>query len=162
MKLYELTDQYNTFLERIDDFDEETFKDTLEGLQGDISVKAENMAKMVKCIEADITAFKIEADRLTARKTTLENRKNSIKKYLQDQLTLVNMKKVKAGLFTVSIQKNPAHAKIVDEDLFKVDVKEYLKYPAPTIDKTRLLKDLKAGLDVKGAYLEQTESIRIR
>lgn len=59
MKLYELTNDYQQLLAMLDeenDFPPEAIADTLESISAEIEDKADNIACMLKSIDADITA----------------------------------------------------------------------------------------------------------
>ena len=158
MKLYELAASYNRLLEMAEEMDPEALADTLESLEDSIEQKAENTAKVIKSIEADVSAIDEEIKRLQGMKSARKNNIDRLKVYLKDQLELVGMDKVKGKLFTVSVQNNPA--KLVVKDVSKL--KGYLVEQEPKVDSTRLKKDLKAGLEVEGAKLVQERSLRIR
>jgi len=156
MKLYELTSRYNEILER-DDLDEETLKNALDDTSDEIGDKAENMAKLIRSVEAEIEAFKSEKDRLQARINTLTNKKCSLKGYLEVQMKISNINKIKGTLFTISLQNNPPCVKINGT----IPDKYYVEQPS-LLAKAQLLKDLKQGIKVENATLEQTKSLRIR
>ena len=158
MKLYELADRYNRLLEMAEEMDPEALADTLESLEDSIEEKVENTAKVIKSIEADISAIDEEIKRLQAMKSARKNNIDRLKVYLKEQLELVGMDKVKGKLFTVSVQNNPA--KLVVKDVSKLQ--GYLVEQEPKVDSTRLKKDLKAGLEVDGVELVQERSLRIR
>lgn len=60
MKLYELTENYNRVLDLANDpdVDPQVIEDTLGAIEGAIEGKAENIAKLIKCIDADVNALK--------------------------------------------------------------------------------------------------------
>jgi len=159
-KLYELTEQYNKLWNMVnDEADMEVLQDTMEGLEGEIADKAESIAKLMKSIEADEQGIKGEEERLYARRKALENRRASIKEYLQQQLIEAGIDKVKGTMFTVSIQNNPPSVSIAESAKLP---KKYLISQEPKIDKKALLDDLKAGTKIKGCQIQQTKGVRIR
>ena len=160
MTLYELTDEVYRLLEFAEDpdCDEEVFKDTLEALQGDIEVKADAYAKVIRQIEADKKAVEAEIDRLEARKTTFANRIQTMKTSLQNAFTALDVQKMKTDLFTIYIQKN-APSVIIDDPEGVPD--EYFKVKKE-LSKTSIKEAIEAGEDIGFAHLEQSESIRIR
>ena len=64
MKLYELAQNYAQLLEMAEEMESDALVDTLEALQGEIEEKAENIAKLVKNLEADAKIIKEEEQRL--------------------------------------------------------------------------------------------------
>ena len=106
-----------------------------------------------------IYGFKSEEKRLSERRKTLENRKESIKEYLYTEMNKINQKKVDLGLFKLNIQNNPASVNILDEKLID---KKYLIEQEPKIDKKAILNDLKNNIEVTGCKIHQGESLRIK
>ena len=160
MKLFELTGQYQQLLSMIDDeCDMQAIQDTLEGIEGMITDKAESIAKLMKSIEADEQAIKAEEDRLKARREALANRRLSIKEYLQNQLIEAGIDKLKGTMFTVSIQNNPPSVQITEGATVP---DKYLVPQEAKVDKRALLDDLKAGAVYEGIGMVQTKGVRIR
>lgn len=161
--LYELTGDYLKLLELGEDpeTDPEVFKDTLEGLDGEIETKAEGYAKVIKQLEADAKMLDDEAKRLTARKKAAENNIACMKKSLENAMRACNKIKFKTELFSFGIQKNPPSVKFDDEHLELIPI-EYLIPQDPKVDKKRILEDLKSGAKFDWATMEQGESLRIR
>lgn len=159
MKLYELTNQYLELEQKLQDegIDIVCIQDTLESIEGEIEDKVDGIAKMIRNIEGDINAFKAEEERMYQRRTTLINRKESIKNYLASQMELLNREKVKTPLFTASFRTSKA-VDIVD--MTKIGT-QYLTI-STTINKSAISEDLKAGIKVEGAELKENKSLQIR
>ena len=62
MRLYELTEQYQILQDMAYDpeVDEQTLRDTMEGLWGEIEEKADGYAEIITGMKADIEALKEE------------------------------------------------------------------------------------------------------
>lgn len=83
-KLYEITERYQNLELLLDNADENVKQVLLDGLneiKEEFNEKALNLVKYIKNIESDIDGFKAEEKRLSERRKTLENRKESIKEY---------------------------------------------------------------------------------
>ena len=160
MTLYELTDEVYRLYEFAEDpeCDEEVFKDTLEALQGDIEVKSDGYAKVIRQLEADQKAIEAEVERLETRKNTIKNRIKTMKESLQNAFTALDIQKMKTDLFTFYIQKN-APSVIIDDPEGVPD--EFFKVKKE-LSKTSIKEAIEAGEDIRFAHLEQSESIRIR
>ena len=158
-KLYELTERYMQLIDLSEQLDPETFKDTLDAIQDSLEDKVENTAKVVKSLEADVTAIKEEEKRLKERRQVLETKIDSIKNYLKEQLELAGIDKVKRPTITVSIQKNPPSVKVIDEKLIP---SSFMIAKAPELDKKAVLEKLKDGEEVPGVELFQGRSLRIK
>lgn len=160
-KLYELTGMYNQLWDLVEDeeMDLVQLEEALKSVEEDINAKAENLAKIIKQIDGDVTTIKAEIDRLAAKKKALENKKDGIKTYLTEQLDIAGMDKVKTPLFTVAMQNNPPSVNVLDEALIP---KQYFIPQDPVLDKKGILAALKEGQEVPGAELKQGRSLRIR
>jgi uncharacterized protein YlxW (UPF0749 family) len=158
MKLYELTTNYLSLMEMAEEMDTDTLKDTLESIEEEINDKAENIAKLIKNLNADVDALKIEEKRLADRRKSLENKVTHLKEYLQNQLEVAGLDKVKRPTLTISIQNNPPSVKVLDEKLLS----DYMIPVEPKLDKKAILTALKEGMEVSGAELQQTRGVRIR
>jgi len=160
MQLYKLTKNYNNLLELLEDetIPQDILDQSLNDVKGEIEDKAENIAKIVKTLDAEAKALKEEEKRLSDRRRSLENRSKGLKEYLQISLEAVNLKQVKTKLFTVAIQKNAPSVNIVDKkkipENYFVTTKEVLK--------NLIKQDLKDGKVIDGVELKQSESLRIR
>lgn len=164
MTIYELTDEYRQLLAwaEEEELDEQTLADTLEGLEGEIEVKADGYAKIITQLNADASGVKAEIDRLTLHLRSLEGNAKRMKNVLQYAMTAINKKKFKTQLFSFGIQKNPPKL-VIDKDSTDHAPADYIIIQAPIWNKEKLKEDLKAGKDVDGiAHLEQGESLRIR
>lgn len=161
--LYELEADYMKLLEMAEDpeIDPEVLNDTLEGIEGEIEIKAENYAKVIKELEGQVAVIEAEAKRLSAKKTAIENNISTIKQRLEDAMKTTGKVKFKTELFSFNIQKNPPSVKI-NEDMMKDIPLEYLVFPEPKVDKKKVLSEIKEGKEFEWAEMTQGESLRIR
>jgi len=159
MKLYELAQNYAQLLEMADDMESDALVDTLEALQGEIEEKAENIAKLVKNLEADAKIIKEEEQRLAERRRAIEAKVERLKTYLQQQLEVAGLQKVKRPTITVAIQNNPPSVEIADEKLIP---SEFMIPQPAKIDKKAILERLKNGEEIPGCSIKQTKGVRIR
>lgn len=162
--LYELTSMYQALLDVASDpdIDEQAFRDTLEGLDGEIEIKADGYAKVMKTLSADVEALDGEIERMTGRKKTLENRIDSMKRSLKEAMIATGKKKFKTALFSFAVQKNKASV-VMDEAYIENIPDRFLIQQEPKINRTAIKEAIEAGEDLEGlAHLEQSESLRIR
>lgn len=157
MNLYELSLAFQEVQNM--DLDPEVMKDTLDSIEDAIENKAENIAKLIRNLESDVSAYKEEEDRLKTKRQSTENKVKWLKTYLEDNMKSTGKTKFKSGMFNFSIQKNPASVNITDE---KAIPEEFLIQQPPKVDKTSLKEILKRGIEVPGTELKQTEGLRIR
>lgn len=164
MTLYELTQEFETLLEIMEDPDVDPFtlEDTFEAIGGEIEAKAEGYGKVIRQLEYNAGVLKDEIDRLTKRKKAIEGNIDRMKKTIQAAMELINKPKIDTDLFTFRIQKNPESV-VMDVNYIEDVPEEYLIPQEPKIDRAKLKEDLKAGKNLDGiAHLEQSESLRIR
>jgi replicative superfamily II helicase len=159
MKLYELAQNYAQLMEMAEEMESDALVDTLEALQDAIEDKVENIAKLIKNLEADAKIIKEEEQRLADRRRSIESKVARLKEYLQEQLEVAGLQKVKRATITVAIQNNPPSVEIADEKLIP---SEFMIPQNPKIDKQAILERLKNGEMVPGCSLKQTKGVRIR
>lgn len=158
--LYELTEEFLNLLSMAEDpdVDPQAFKDTLEGLEYEVELKADAYAKIIRQVEGNIATVDAEINRLQGFKKLLEGNVDTMKGNLENTMKVTGKTKFKTDLFSFRIQKNPASVVIDNED----DVPpEYLKI-TPTVNKTAIKKAIESGEDIPYAHLEQSESLRIQ
>ena len=105
MNLYELTEMYQNLLDL--DLEEEELQGHLKNIDDEIEIKAENIAKVLRSLDAEAKAYKKEIERFTLKKQGAENRAKRLKAYLQEAMEAVDKKKFKTDLFSFNIQKMP-------------------------------------------------------
>lgn len=160
MKLYELTGQYRQ-LQTIDDMDPETIVDTLEAIEGEIEVKAQAIVAVRAGMESDIAAIDAEINRLQTRRKHIENRDRSVRDYLKHNMEASGIKNIKCPLFSITLAKGRQIAVIDNEEELP---DEYISVKTSFVpDKKKILDDLKSGLSIPGARLDESESsVRIK
>lgn len=164
MKLYELREQYQLLQDMMYDpeVDEQTLRDTIEGVWGEIEEKADGYAKIIRGMQADVEALKEEENRLSARRKALEARSKLLKDILEWNMREMGKTKFKTALFSFSIQKNGGLEPLVIDGLIDDIPGKYLipQEPVPNRD---AIRKLLAEKQVDWAHLEpRGESLRIR
>ena len=158
--LYEIAAEYMTLLDMAEEIDEEVFKDTLEGIGGELEIKADNYAKVIVELENRAEGLDKESKRLAERKKVIENNIKRIKDSLQGAMIATGKTKFKTELFNFGIQKNPPKL-VLDKGLEDIPM-EYYIFQDPIADKDKIKQELKEGKELDFAHLEQGESLRIR
>lgn len=162
--IYEIVSDYLKIMQMMEDpeLDPQTLADTMEGIEGELEIKAENYAKVMKNLEGDINSIKAEIERLTNKKKTLENNIKNMKSALQGAMEITGKTKFKTDLFSFGIQKN-APSVIIDVSDVNNIPPDYLKFREPEVNKTAIKEAILNGEDLEGiAHLEQGQSLRIR
>ncbi len=162
--LYELSEQYQILQEMAYDpeVDEETLKDTMEGLWGEIEGKADGYARIIFSMKADIEILKKEEERLRLRRKSLENRSELLKNNLEANMRYIGKTKFRTALFSFNIQKNGGLQPLVIDGLIEDIPGKYLIAQEPVPD-NKAIRELLKDKQVEWAHLEpQGESLRIR
>lgn len=164
ISLYELTGQFLQLQEMIEDpdVDVQAINDTMEAIEGEIELKADGYAKVIRNMEGSLAAVKAEQERLSARKNVLELGIKKLKDNLQASMKATGKTKFKTDLFSFSIQKNGGKLPVI------VDV------PVEELPDDYVIVTEKPDLTAIGTYLaahpectfahygERGESLRIK
>ena len=148
-KLYEIANEYAELANS--DMDAEMIADTLEGIQGEFEDKAENLLAIIKNELALAEMLKAEAKKLTERATSCINRANNIKSYMAESLQTMELKKLNAGVHTISVRKGVRSVQIDDLEKLPPEFVEYVTDIKP--DKNLIKEKLKLGQSIDGATL---------
>lgn len=167
MKLYELAQEYQSVeaMSQNPDVDIQAVLDTLEGIAGEFEEKADNVACMVKALEADAKAIKTEADILTQRAKARAAKADRLKEYLYQQMGLAGIRKIETARNLLQIKKSPESVRFEDESAFfqwAENHPEYLRHKPPEPDKTAIKEAVRAGAALPGVRLESGETFVIR
>lgn len=163
MTLYEITEAYSKLLELAEDpeIDNEVVADTFEAIEGELEIKAENTAKIIRQLEADAESLKKEEERFQRRRKAAENRAKQLKALLEFAMKATGKTKFETELFKFRIQKN-APSLVIAEDVDMANIPpEFIKFAEPQIDKAAVKDAIKLGVEINFARLESTETIRI-
>lgn len=162
-KLYQLADSYLQAFNELSDLDlpEEAIKDTLEGLQGEVALKAENTAAIILNLNLELEKIKTVEGRIKDKRTALENRINWLREYLKSNMERCGISEIKAndGSFKAKLIKGRKSIIIEDESKF-LDDSPYVKWTR-AISKTAIKEALDNGEQVEGARLEQSITLKL-
>ena len=162
-RLYEITGSILALQELLENplDDEQILKDTLEAVQGEYEAKIEGYCKVIRNIETDIEAFKVEAKRLTEKAKMLENNRDRLKKAMFDSMKATNTPKIKAGVFNVAIQKSGGKLPVIVDVETAYLPKELVKV-VESPDLEAIAKLLEKGESPLAHWGERGESLRIK
>jgi hypothetical protein len=161
MKLYEIKDQYLELLRKIenDEIPEDCIADTLEGVEGEFQDKADNIACLIKQLEAEGDAINAEVDSLKARATQKQVKADRLKEYLFNTFKTLGKDKIETARNVLQVKKNPASVSLVEgfDNIAYMTTKTIV---AP--DKELIKRLLKDGVEIDGARLETKERLVIK
>lgn len=161
--LYEIADDYKKALDF--DIDNEIDSMALTELLSEVAdrfeVKAGHVVDYMRSVEAEIDAYRKEEERLACRRETLKRRYDSLKEYLTYEMHRCEILECNAGLSKLKFIKNPWS---VDIDANAIIPDNYMRHPAappPSPDKSKIADALKAGIQIDGVRLVQSERLKI-
>lgn len=126
-------------------------------LEMQIDEKIENIAKYVKNLDSDIEQLKKQKDLFAQRQKQTENKRNALKKYLNDFLDGEKWSAEDKSV-TITFRKSE-QVNIIDENNIPSD---YLVEQLPKINKAEIKKAIKNGKQVTGAELVTNNNIQIK
>ncbi len=140
--------------------------DTLESIEGEFDMKAENIAVFIKEIKAEADLLKAEEQSLRKRRQTKERQIDSLKTYLLTQMQEIGKSKIDTQKALISIRNN-APSLVIDDELSFINWAEMhndslLKYSMPEIRKADVKKAVKAGIDIPYVHTEVNTSVIIK
>lgn len=164
ISLYDLSQQYRAGLAQLEDLDlpAQTVADTLEGMTGDLSVKAQNVVGFSRGLHAQAAAKREAAKAMMESADRIEKRAKYLESYTLTCMQAANIQKIECPWFTLSIAKNPAAVVIEDEALIPVAYMTDPPKPAAVPDKALIKKALQDGHDVNGAKLVQGVRLAVK
>lgn len=156
--LFSLAEQYRELMKFADseaDIDEQTLADTLEGLGGELELKAQNIARFIANQDAMAEAIRNAAKAMQERAARLEKRNAWLRQYLLVNMQAAGIKKLESPELVISVRKNPPSVVVFDEAAIPVQFMEQKPAPPPAPNKSRIKAVLATGDDVPGCRLEQ-------
>ena len=164
LALYTIADQYLIDMQKLQEMeiDEQTFADTLEGLSGELEIKATNVAMFIRNLEASADAIKVAEKAMADRRKLIESKANRLKEYLLENMVRTGITKIESPHFVLSVRKNPPAVDVFNQEMIPDEYFDIPEPPAPTLNKNRLKEDLKAGVVIDGARLTAGQSLSIK
>jgi len=162
--LYELAQEYRAAAEKLADLDldEQTLADTLEGMSGDLEVKAQNVVMFTRNLEATAAAIKDAEAQMAARRKALENRAAGLRRYVLENMQFAGIQKIECPYFKLSVRDNPASVEIYEPGLIPAQYMRQPEPPPPAPDKAAIKAAIAAGTEVPGAKLTKGTRLEIK
>lgn len=162
--LYLLAHEYRAAADQLADMDldDQTIADTLEGMAGELEVKATNVAMMARNLEATAAAIKDAEVRMAARRKTLERRSQWLRHYLLESMQHAGIKRMECPQFVLAVRDNPARVDVFEQALVPAHFLRQPEPPPPEPDKMAIKKALESGADVPGCRLTKTQRLEVR
>ena len=128
----------------------------LDALKMEIPKKLENLGRWMLNLEAEEKALADQEKRFKERKEAVKKKRESIKSYVG---AFLNGKPYKCTDFEFKFRKTESVA--FNGDIYKVPG-DYLRYKEPELDKTKVKKALKDGIEIPGCTLEVKQSLSVK
>lgn len=162
--LYNIAAEYREAAEKLSDLDldEQTIADTLEGMSGELEVKATNVAFFARNLESIAASIKEAEAGMAARRKALENRAARMRDYLLNCMQLAGVQKIEGPYFKLAQRENPPAVIIDEPGLIPAEFMRQPDPPPPAPDKTAIKEALKAGAEVPGAHLARGVRLEIK
>ncbi len=150
---------YRTLRDRIiaDDpqIDEQTLADTVEGLT-DLHEIVTAIIRSALADEALATGLKSRIAEMQGRLERLQDRASKRRQIAKDVMVELDLKKITAPDFTVSIRPGLPSLQVLDEAAVP---SIYWQPVAPRLNRQGLLSELKEGADITGVALSNPEPV---
>lgn len=162
MKLYELTNEYLTLMNSASIMPDRVpvaFVDQIMASNKDaFEVKALNVCKYIKNLEADVFAMREYEKSMSERRKIIENRINNMRQYLEYNMKLTGTDKVESAEISVFRRQSPARVTVIDHTLIPEPFVRFDAIP----NKNMIADALKQGEEVPGCILENGEILVIK
>lgn len=156
-KLYELADKYNQVAEMLEN-GIEGLDDTLSSIEDSFKDKAENIVKLMRHKVSEQEMIDNEIARLKGRSDKLKKDAEWLRNYVEREMLRTGITKVPSSLFSITIANNTPKIEVFDETLIPSDYIRTVTSP----DKIAIRDAINNGVEVPGANLVQTKSLRIK
>lgn len=164
MKLYEIPASIRAVEDEIADQGGELTTELerrLTRLEAEFERKVEYLALLIREADVEAAAYKIEENRLRERRRAAENRAANLKRYIQTQMVLSGIRRVKGDYCSVSIAKNSRPSVTWTGE--PEQIPEHLRRIKVEIDSTAVLQAQSAGEALPDQLvIEHGEHLRIR
>lgn len=142
--------------------DDEEIEALLDEADDEIEEKADGYARIIKNLEADIEAYKLEEERLHNRRKSLENNIKRMKSRLMDGMKATGKTKFKTDLFSFNVAKNGGKAPL-EVTVRPEELPDELRRVVIEADNDAIREYIEATGDLSyGVIKERGESLRIR
>lgn len=158
LALYQIADEYKEVFDALAEAeaDEQTFNDTLETFKDELVNKGRNVAAFFQNLDAEAKALKEAEARISARRKAIENKSDSLKSYLRENMERTEIKEISCAEFVVKLGKPSVICEIENAEEIPDEYKQ--EVVTVKIDKNVVKKALKEGKEVPGAKLGQGKS----
>lgn len=149
-KLYEIANDYAKLMD--EGLEPELISDTLEGMEGELVDKIEQLLSICKNETGYAKRLREEAKSLTERASAIENKIESIYSYIATSLDVMGKKKIRAGIHQVTLRSPSQTVEIIDSGIIPPEYVEFETTVKP--NKLAIKHQLEAGNNIPGVQLK--------
>ncbi|HEO8934542.1 TPA: siphovirus Gp157 family protein [Serratia marcescens] len=149
-KLYDIANDYAKLMDS--GLEPEMIADTIEGIDGELIDKVEQLLAICKNEQLYAEALRNESKSLQERASVVENKISSIKEYIARSLETAGKKSIRAGLHQVTVRVPSRQVDITDASILPIEFVEYETVVKP--DKLAIKHQLDAGIAVPGVQIK--------
>ena len=131
-------------------------QDKLAMTREELATKAANYGFVILKNQSEAAIIDAEIKRLKAIKDSLDNATDKIKEAISNAMIQYDLTEVKAPTIKLSFRASES----VEVDESKL-AQKYFNYK-PTVDKTTIKADLKAGIEVDGARIVSKQNLQVK
>lgn len=171
MSLYTIGEEFKALFDSLEEMSDdedltEAWFDTLEGIEADFGVKAENLACFIKALNAEAAMIAAEERALAQRRRAKENKALRLKCYLTERMDAVHLKAIDRPKARITIRDSPESVAVEDRFGFigwaMANSDELLTYKEPEINKQAVRQALKQGKCLPHVHLQKSRTVVIK
>lgn len=143
----------------LEDMEVEDIQSYLDSIDLQKEEKVDNIIKFVRSLDASAQAIDIEITRLSALRDSMKKKSKSLLDYVDFVMKKFSMETITTSIAKLSFRKAKS-VLVTDEEAIP---RQYFKERTTvTLDKARLLADLKTGVQVPGAELQENKHLQVK
>lgn len=165
--LFEITERYQQLLAFAEDgdIDDEVFAETLQGIEDELELKAENYVRVIKELEirkgsigGEISVIQAEVDRRKELVNSIDRHIAKMKESLCNAMVATGKQKFKTEHFSFWTQET---ASVVIDDPANIPM-DFYRVREPEVNKEAIKKALNNGETFEFAHLEKKSGVRFK
>lgn len=144
LKLYQIADKFNQLMDKAtsEEMTQEEYDELGKELAEQLQTKSTNIIAYYENQNALLEGVDAQIKRLQSLKKATQNKIDSYKEYVKNNMERLGITKIETELGTLSIAKNPTSVEILDEEFVPDEYKQEIV--TVKIDKSKIKADYKA------------------
>ena len=159
-ELKEINNIVNFLDSENNELDEKTINDTKESVGLLLKEKSNQLELILKDLESKEEKCKEIADFYAKKAKQANEKRKALKELIITTMKGLGAKRLETETGTFTIKNNAPSLKIDNEDLIPQKFVSYIQ--TRKIEKNKIKKEIKNGVEIPGAHLETTQSLLIK